>query len=87
MKEINVIRKLSNALPRHNFVAIYKGFVRSHLDYGDIVNDQPNNDNFCQRIESVQYKAAPAITGAIKGMPQTKLYQELKWISYVQTLV
>ena len=29
MKGINVIRKLSNVLPRH--------IVKSHLDYGDIV--------------------------------------------------
>ena len=31
----------------------------------------------CQIIESVQYKAALAITGAIKRMPQAKLYKEL----------
>ena len=50
MKGINVIRKLSNALPRHSLVTIYKSFVRAH--------DQPNNDKFCQRIESMHYNAA-----------------------------
>ena len=30
-----------------------------------------------QTIETVQYKAAPAITGAVKGISQAKLYKEL----------
>ena len=38
--------------------------------------DQPNN-NFCQKTESMQYNAALAITEAIKGTSQTKLYKEL----------
>ena len=29
--------------------------------------DQPNNATLCQKIESVQYKVALAITGAIQG--------------------
>ena len=31
----------------------------------------------CQKIESIQHQAALAITGAIHGTPQTKLYNEL----------
>ena len=27
-------------------LTIYKSFVRSHLDHGDILYDKPNNDNF-----------------------------------------
>ena len=64
-------------LPRHAVLIIYKSFVRFHLDYGDILYDQPNNKSFCQKIETVQYNAALAITGAIKGTSQIKLYNEL----------
>ena len=32
---------------------------------------------FCKKIESVQYKECLAITGAIQGTSQEKLYQEL----------
>ena len=32
---------------------------------------------FCSKIESVQYNAALALTGAIRGTSQTKLYIEL----------
>ena len=38
------------------------------MDYGGIIYDQPQNESFCEKIESVQYKAALAITGAIQGI-------------------
>ena len=56
---------------------MYKSFVRPRLDYGDVLYDQPNNENLYQKIESVQYNAALAITGAIKGTSQMKVYNEL----------
>ena len=64
-------------LPRHSLITIYKSFVRPLLDYGDIIYDQPNNESFCNKIERVQYNAAFAVTGAIRGTSQTKLYNEL----------
>ena len=54
MKGICIIKKLSNVLPRKSLIAIYKSFVRPHLDYGDLIYDHPNNESFCQQIESVQ---------------------------------
>ena len=51
--------------------------MRLHLDYGDVVYDQLSNDGFSNSLENVQYNAALAITGAIKGTPREKLYQEL----------
>ena len=32
---------------------------------------------FCEKIESVQYKAVLAITGVIQGTPRDKNYQEV----------
>ena len=49
-------------LPGKSLITIYKAIIRPHLDYGDILYDQPNNATFCQKTESDQYKAAPAIT-------------------------
>ena len=51
--------------------------MRPHIDYGDIIYDQFNNDSFCDMIVKVQYNAALGITGAIKGISQLKLYKEL----------
>ena len=67
----------NNSIPQHSLVTIYKSFVRPHLDYGDIIYDQPNNESFTQKIERIQYNAALTITGAIKGTSQNKLYSEL----------
>ena len=47
------------------------------MDYGDIIFDKPNNESFKSRIESIQYKACVAITGAIQGTSRECLYREL----------
>ena len=39
----------------------------SHLNYGDVIYDQPLNESLSNRTESVQFKAALAITGPIQG--------------------
>ena len=76
-REISVIKKLCYSLPRKSLVTIYKAFLRPLIDYGDIIYDQPQNESFCEKLESVQYKAALAITGAIQGTSREKIYQEL----------
>ena len=70
-----MIKKLSNTLPRDALLTIYKSIVRPHLDYGDIIYDQPQNESFCNKIERIQYNAA--LAGAIRGTSKTKLYKEL----------
>ena len=74
MKGIGIIKKISKTLPRHALTTIYKSFVRPHLDRTDIIYDQPNNESLDQKIERIQHNAALAITGAIKGTSQSKLY-------------
>ena len=76
-KGISVIKKLRHGLPRKSLIAIYKAFLRLLIDYGDIIYDQPQNESFCEKLESVQYKAALAITGAIQGASREKIYLEL----------
>ena len=58
-------------------MTIYKSFIRPHLDYGDVVYDRASNESFHQSLESLQYNAAIAITGAIRGTSSEKLFQEL----------
>ena len=74
---IGLIRRLSINLPRNALLTIYKSFVRPHLDYGDILYDKPNNENFQNKLEKVQYTACLAVTGAIQGTSRIKLYDEL----------
>ena len=57
-------------------LTVYKCFIRPHLDYGDVIYDQPNLSSLANKIKSVQYNAALGITGAIRGTSKEKLYQE-----------
>ena len=51
--------------------------LKSAISSHNSCDDQPHNENFCRKLESVQYNAALAITGTIHGTSQTKLYVEL----------
>ena len=50
--------------------------MRPHLDYGHMIYDYTLNMPFQQKMETIQYNAALAITGAIRGSFREKLYQE-----------
>ena len=77
MKAIDLLRNLQPILPRTFLLIICKSFIRPYLDYSDVVYDQSSNDAFSDKLETVQYNATLAITGAIKGTSREKLYQEL----------
>ena len=83
MKGIGLLQKLHSTLPRISLVTIYKSFIRPHLSCGDVVYDHPSSDAFSNKLETVQYNATLAITGAIKGTSHKKLFQEL-WLEYLQ---
>ena len=76
-KTIEMIRKLQNVLPRLALMTIYKTFVRPHLDYSDVIYDEAYNETFHQKLESIQYNACLALSGASRGSSREKLYQEL----------
>ena len=76
-KTIGLLRKFQLILPRHSLRTIYKIFIRPHLDYGDVIYDRAFNGSFHHRLESIQYNAAIAITGTIRGTSSEKLFQEL----------
>ena len=50
MKVIGVISKISQLILLNFFILICKSFVRTHLDYGDVLYDLPNNESLCQNI-------------------------------------
>ena len=68
------MKKFQQILPRISLVAIHKPLLRPLLDYGGINYEQPHNVPFCEKLESVEYKAALAITGAIQGTSRNKTY-------------
>ena len=90
-KGIGLLRMLSKYLPRNALCQVCKSYVRSQLDYGDVIYHNPckTNDFFrssylpswMEKLESVQYAAALAVTGAWRGTSREKLYNELGWES------
>ena len=77
-------------------LAVYKSFVRPHLDYGDIIYNQPNNSRLSNKIEAVQYNAQLAITGAIRnvkretqelGLESLKDRRWLRRMSYLYKII
>ena len=58
-------------------ITLCKAFIRPHLDYVDVLYDQAFNNSFKEKLESFQYNACLALTGAIRGTSKEKIYQEL----------
>ena len=55
-------------------------FVRPHLVYGEIIYDihtYTYNSSFYENIESIQFNAVLAFTGAITETSKERIYQEL----------
>ena len=52
VKGISGIKKLSKTLQRSSQLINYISFITPHLDYGDVIYDQPNN-GLSGKIESI----------------------------------
>ena len=84
-----MLRFMSRYLPRKTLNELYKLYVRPHLDYGDVIYYIPSKkcdftnsytlNKYMEKLESVQYSAARAITGAWQGTSRKKLLEELGW--------
>ena len=76
-KSFGLICKFRNFLSRPSPLQIYKPFTIPHLDYGDIIYDKVFIGSFQQKLKSIQYNAALAITGATSGISREKIYSEI----------
>ena len=48
------------------------------MENQDIIYDQPQNEYFSEKIESMQYKDVLVVTGGIQGTSREKIYQGLR---------
>ena len=88
-KGIGLMKFLSKYLLRHTLSELCKLCVRPHLDHCDIIYDIPAKvfefsqksvlPSLMEELESVQYSATLAVTGARRGTSREKLYTELGW--------
>ena len=49
------MKKLSLFLSQKNLLTIYKSFVRSNLNYADIIYNKPFNESLKTKTEMIQY--------------------------------
>ena len=77
-KTLGLLRKLRNTLPSLSLHTIYESFIRPHLDYGNIMYNQAYNALFYQKLKSIKYSLALAVTGTIRETSTNKLYNELQ---------
>ena len=84
-KIIGLIKRLPISAPRTSLFTIYKSFIRPHLNYADILYDKPENQNFQNELEKVQYKARLVINSAIPENSRQKVYEELG-LAYYATI-
>ena len=68
-----IITKAAKDLTQGSLLTMFKSFVRPYLDCGDVIYDQSYNNTFHQKMESIQYNAALAITGAVRGSSRKNL--------------
>ena len=90
-KGIDVMKFLSRYLPRHRLNEFHRLHVRPHLDYGDVIYQTPaklcefsHNEiliSSMEKLQSVQYSAALAVTGTWRRTSRANLYAELGWES------
>ena len=74
---------MSRYVTRDVLDQMYKLYVPPHYgDYGDVLYHQYDpNLSLTTMIESVQYSAALAVTGAWRGTNTDRIYEELGWES------
>ena len=82
-KAVGLLRKLQSILHVETFWSFINHSWNPILTNGDVIYDQPPDTSFSNKTESVQYNAALATGGAIKGFSRDKLYQELE-LEYLQ---
>ena len=92
-KGIGLLRCLSKYLPRNTLNELFKLYVRPHLDYGDVIYHIPAKvcefsgntilSNLMEKLGSVQYSAALAITGAWRGTSRESFTLSLVGSHYV----
>ena len=64
---MGLLCRLQQILLRSSLLTIYESFIRSWLDYVDIICDQAYKSTLHDKLEFIQYDVGMAITNAIRS--------------------
>ena len=77
---IGVLKKIKPFVPTYNLISVYQSIVEPYLDYCSVVWDDIS-DQFTDKLQILQNRAARVITGADYRMPTSALLSKLGWSS------
>jgi len=77
-KRLDILNSVSFTLNRRTLDTLYKSYVRSVLEYADIVLCNSTQDNL-DKLNKVQKRAGKIVSGAIRGTSSETIYNELSW--------
>ena len=84
---MGLLRRFQPIPPGSSLLTIYKTFIRRHLNYADIIYDHAYDSSFHEKLESLQYNACLATTGAIRETLSKKTMPRVRvGISKIETL-
>ncbi len=75
---VNTLRALSGRLPSKHLNKIYNTYIISILDHGDILYSS-STEYQLSRLERIHYRAACAVSGAMRGSSTSKVLENLNW--------
>ena len=78
-KRLGILQKLKYKVKRNVLLRLYISYIRSLLDYGDVIYDGCTV-NEKMLLESVQIKAGRIISGLTRSCSRENIYSELGWI-------
>ena len=68
-KIFGTVKRLSMTLSRKSLLTIHKSFIRSLIDYADIIYDKPCKETFKGKLEAVQYNTFWLSLVQLKELP------------------
>ena len=79
-RKLDMLKGLRRKLDRKSLETLFTAYIRPVFEYSSSVWTNCNEGQK-QRIEELQRTGIRAITGAIRGTPHHKLYQETGWVN------
>ena len=79
-QSLDVLNALKHKLDRCTLEKLYNAFIRSKLEYANIVFDNCSEQQ-ADLLENIQYRAAKIVSGAIHRVSHSVVYAELGWDS------
>ena len=77
-KRLTILNKLSFKITRKGLEQLYFAYIRSLLEYGDVVFSNAAQNDF-NKLDKIHKRGAKIVAGGIRGVSSAVLFDELSW--------